>query len=445
MQKEFIKNIEEKNLTNKNEKILIAVSGGADSVVLLDLFVKSKFDVAIAHCNFKLRKNDSNLDEDFVKNLSKKYNIPFFIKICDAKDYSEKNKISIEMAARKLRYDWFEQIAKDNYFDKIATAHHSNDSVETILLNLSRKTGIRGLIGIPEKNKRLIRPLLFVSKKQIIEYCNKNKLKFRTDKTNFETKFQRNKIRHLIIPEFEKINPAFSSNVLKTAENLKLYQQFFDIHFEKFKNECVEIKNNIIKINIEKLSDFEPKKLFLYEYIRIYNFNNAQTDSILQILNNQSGKIFYSDKYRLIKERNYLIINIITEQKITEYFIEKNRESIVINTTATDKLELNCSFLEIEKIKLVKNKNVAFFDNDKLVFPLKIRKWQAGDFFKPYGMKGKKKKLSNFFKDNKLTQIEKENIWIIESAGRIIWIVGYRTAEDFKIDKQTSKVFIVKS
>ena len=444
MQKDFIKNIEEKNLTNKNEKILIAVSGGADSVVLLDLFVKSKFDVAIAHCNFKLRKNDSNLDENFVKNLSEKYNIPFFIKICDAKAFSEKNKISIEMAARKLRYDWFEQIAKKNFFDKIATAHHSGDSVETILMNLSRKTGIRGLIGIPEKNNRIIRPLLFASKSQIIEYCDKNKLEFRTDKTNFETIFQRNKIRHLIIPEFEKINPAFSLNVIQSAENLRLYKDFFDIHFKKFKNKCVIIQNNIVKIEIEKFKSFEPKKLFLYEFLRNYNFNDSQVEMIIDMLDNQSGKMFYTDEYRLVKERNYLIINKKNKQENSEYFIKKNSEKISINVDLADELKLQCSFIEVENLKLTNNRNFAFFDADKLDFPLKIRKWQAGDFFRPYGMKGRKKKLSNFFKDNKLTQVEKENIWIIESNGKIIWIVGFRTDDNFKITKQTTKIYILK-
>ena len=343
-------------------------------------------------------------------------------------EYSNEEKVSIEMAARKLRYKWFEQLATENNFDKIATAHHLDDSVETILMNLSRKTGIRGLIGIPERNGKIIRPLLYASKSQILDYCKQNKLEYRIDKTNLETNYQRNKIRHLIVPQFIKINSAFSQNVLKTAENLKQYQRFFAI----------------IKISIEKLKIFEPLELFMFEYLKDFGFNNSQIETILSMLENQSGKIFFADEYRLVKERKYLIVSKIPEIQNVHFFIDKNTKNFKINVGEIDELKLESSFLEIDEVKLKKNRNIASFDAEKLVFPLKIRKWQDGDFFKPYGMKGKKKKLSSFFKDEKLTQIEKENTWIIESNSEIIWIVGYRTDEKFKITKNTSQIFVLK-
>lgn len=440
----FIKNIITKNLASKTEKILLAVSGGADSVVLLVLFLKAGFNIAIAHCNFKLRDEDSDKDEKFVRNLAAKYKIPLFIKTCEVKEYSDSHNISIEMAARELRYNWFEQITVENKFDKIATAHHSDDSVETILLNLSRKTGIRGLVGIPEKNGKIIRPLLFASKSEILEYCDKNKIEFRTDKTNFETNFQRNKIRHLIIPEFEKLNSAFSRNVLQTAENLKFYQEFFNIQLKKFIQNCINSNNGIVTIKIAKLKKYHPIELFLYEFLKDFGFNSYQIINITELLDNQSGKMIFSDKFRLVKERDTLIISPKDKEKNIKYFITNESKTIKINEGKIDELTLNCKISNLKELNLIKDTNYGFFDFNKLKFPLKIRKWKNGDSFKPFGMKMKNKRLSDFFKDNKFTQIQKENTWILESDNKIVWIIGHRTDERFKITNKTTDIFKIK-
>ncbi|MBN2892507.1 MAG: tRNA lysidine(34) synthetase TilS [Bacteroidales bacterium] len=437
----FISNIETNKLIEKDDKILVAVSGGADSVVLLDLLVKLEYEIAVAHCNFKLRGEDSELDEVFVKNLAAKYYIPLFEKTCPAREYAESKGISIEMAARELRYEWFEQIAKQYKFNIIATAHHANDSVETILMNLSRKTGIRGLTGIPVRNGKIIRPLLFANKKDILEYAEKNKLEFRTDKTNFETDFQRNKIRHLIIPEFEKLNPAFSENVLQSAQNIMLHKQLFEKYYKKFKRKCVSVQNDIIYLKIDKFKKFKPIELFLFEFIRSCGFNFSHVEDILKAIDNQSGKMFFSGTHRLVKERDFLVISKNNELSYLKFEINEEDGKIKVNSGEIDELYLKFSKQKVEVEKISADEKIGFFDLKKIEFPIILRKWQQGDSFKPLGMNGKRKKLSDYFKDEKFSMIEKENVWILESNGKIMWILGHRIDERFKITTNTIDVF----
>jgi tRNA(Ile)-lysidine synthase len=295
-------------LFSKNDKILLAISGGADSVLLFHLFFNLKLNFALAHCNFNLRNDDSKQDEIFVKNLAENYKIDLYVKSFETKEYAKENKVSIEMAARELRYNFFFEIADKHKFTKIATAHHKDDNVETILINLSRKTGLKGLTGIQNKNEKIIRPLLFATKKEIIEYCNINKIIYRTDKTNFETDFYRNKIRLKIIPEFENINPTFVNNVIETAENLKKLQTFFNIYFSEFEKKCISKKDNITTVKIEEIYNYKPIELFLYEYLKKYGFNSVTVSSICNSLEKQSGKEFLSDEYILVKERKELTI-----------------------------------------------------------------------------------------------------------------------------------------
>lgn len=441
MLKSFQNFISEKKLANKNDKILLAVSGGADSVVMLNLFSLSNFRIAIAHCNFLLRGLNSDKDQKFVSDLAKKYKIQLFSKTCNAKLYAKKNKISIEMAARELRYNWFFELASKHKFTKIATAHHQNDSVETILLNLSKKTGIKGLTGIPAINNNIIRPLLFANKRQILNYCTTNNLKYRTDQSNFDNNYQRNKIRNNIIPEFEKISPSFVDNVAQTAKYLQQYVDFFKSKFKKFKNLCVYYNDFSIHINTKKIIEFEPLNLFMFEFLKEYGFNSSQVNNIISSLNSV-GKQFYAEQNRIIINRNELIItNLQSENKKKNYFINYNDQNITINNKQVDALILKIKILNRNETEISKNKNIAMFDFDKLKFPLKIRKWKAGDFFIPLGMHNKKK-LSNFFADNKFSLIDKENTWLLTSDDEIVWIISHRIDNRYKITENTQKIIV---
>ncbi len=441
MLKKFLKYIQQNKICSIDDKILVAVSGGADSVILLDLFVKAGFDVAVAHCNFKLRGQDSDDDETFVKNLAEKYNVDFFVKICKANDFAKKNKISVEMAARDLRYQWFNELAENHGFTKIATAHHLDDNVETILLNLSRKTGIRGLTGIKIINGKIIRPLLFATKDEILDYVKQNNLEFRTDKTNFQTDFQRNKVRHLIIPRFREINPAFEKNVAETAKNLEQYLKLFENQFVKFKENCIFERRNYVEISTEKLKEFKPEKLFLFEYLKDFGFNSAMVDNILTALKNTETKTFSANVFQIVVSRNSLIVKKLCEQdNYNEILIGEDTEKIRIDENL---------YLEIAKIKknndffIEKNSNFAYIDFDKIEFPLLVRKWQKGDYFYPFGMKGRKK-LSDFFNDKKFTPIQKENVRILCLGNKIVWIIGHRLDNRFAITEKTEKILLLK-
>lgn len=441
MLKKFLNFISEKQLANTNDKILLAVSGGADSVAMLDLFSKSDFNISIVHCNFLLRDKNSNEDQKFVAKLADIYKVELFSKNCQTIQYSEQKKISIEMAARELRYNWFYELAAKHKFTKIATAHHQNDSVETILLNLSKKSGIKGLTGIPAINNNVIRPLLFANKKQILGYCTKNNLIFRTDESNFDNNYQRNKIRNNIIPEFEKISPAFVENVIQTAKYLQQYIDFFKSKLKNFKDRCVLYNDYSVSINTKKIIEFEPIELFLYEFLKEYGFNSSQVSNIISSINSV-GKQFYANQNRIIINRNELIItNLYTEDKEKSYFINYSDQNIIINNKQVDAMELNMKIINRSETKISKSTNIAMFDFDKLKFPLLIRKWKEGDYFFPLGMNNKKK-ISDFFTDKKFSLIDKENTWLLTSNNQIIWVISHRIDNRFKITENTQKIII---
>lgn len=438
------------SLVNQDDKILLTVSGGPDSVAMVDIFYKAGYNFDIAHCNFMLRGQDSDDDEKFVNLLADNYNAKFYTKKCETKNFAARNKISIEMAARQLRYQWFEQLAVKFAYTKIATAHNLDDNVETILLNLSHKTGIRGLMGIPETNGKIIRPLLLASKQEILEYLEQNNLNYRIDKTNAETVFQRNKVRHLIIPKFQQLNPAFLQNVADTASNLKQYYDLFNNVFQNFKNEYIKEKDNEIVIDLTFTSKYQPAKLFLFEYLNKFGFNATQIEKITTIIsaNNTESKIFQSTDYQLIISKN--TITILSSKSSSydnaEYFI--NLQDInakkLFSVGNLDQIDLKIQLIDAQNYKIEKYGKIGAFDFDKLSFPLKLRKWQKGDYFVPLGMNGKKK-LSDFFSDQKLRLIDKKKIWILESAGQIIWLVGIRIDNRFKITEKTKRVLRIEN
>ncbi len=436
----FLDYIKQHNLLSAADRILVAVSGGPDSVALTHLLLQAGFDIALAHVNFQLRGKDSDLDQDFVQKLAASYGLKLFVKCVDTRSYAQKNKLSIEMAARELRYTWFEQLAARHGFSKIATAHTADDNVETILLNLMRGTGIRGLIGIPPRAGKIVRPLLFAYKSEILQYCSENNLPYRIDKTNFETDFVRNKIRHLIIPQFESINPAFKQNVLRTAGNLQQAYGVVQQYLSQIRPKIVSSTWFGIKIDIQRLLAEEHSKLILFEILREYNFSPAQIEQIYQSLHRQPGTVFIATPYRAVVDRGYLLIG--REQKRENLNIEiltpENQQIKVLDYI------LDIKTTTINQIQLKVPHDIGQFDLEQLSFPLKVRFWKTGDWFIPLGMQGRRK-LSDFLKDLKLNYFEKQRVLVLtDRFDRIIWVIGYRIDQRFRITPNTKKVLQIK-
>ena len=433
MLERFLDNITTKKLFEASQKVLLAVSGGIDSMVMLYLFEKSGFDYGIVHCNFQLRRDESDRDEEFVKKQVLIHGVPSYFKKFDTEEYAQINGISIEMAARELRYEYFEKIRAEHQYDFIATAHHSDDLIETFFLNLSRKTGIKGLTGIKDKSGRIIRPMLFANRTDIEQFAAKNYIDFREDSTNSEVVYQRNFLRHRILPLFSALNPSFKKNILASIENLKDAETVYSGFFEIEKQKVVEIATDSKIIDIEKLIKSQHPKLLLLEILSEYNFNPIVVEEVFQSLFTESGKQFFSKTHRLVKDREKLFVSPIEEKENKIYYIE------------ADDIELFAPFdINIERrigkdFKIRKEQNIACLDFEKLEFPLLIRKWQQGDYFQPLGMTGFKK-VSDFFIDEKIPVHEKENTWLLCSGNKIVWIIGQRIDNRFKITDKTGKV-----
>lgn len=431
----FKKFVLENGLLKKGDKTLIAVSGGIDSVVLCELFYRAKFSFAIAHCNFKLRGKEANDDEAFVKNLAAKYKVDFFSKRFQTKTYAEKNKLSIQEAARVLRYKWFEEIRSKNGFDFIATAHHKDDELETFFINMLRGTGIAGLHGILPKRGKVIRPLLFTGRNEIDVFVKKNKLQFREDSSNTSDKYLRNKIRHNVLPLFEDINPSFRKTLREEIKRLseveKVYNQFIESSAKQI------LENNTISISALKKSPFTS--VLLYEVLKKYQFNSNVAEAVFSSLDAESGKQFFSPTHRLVKDRKELIITKRNSSEKNEVFSVSQKEK---RTNAPLKINLS-KVKNSGNYKIPNDINIACLDFEKLKFPLQIRKWKEGDFFYPLGMK-KKKKLSDFFTDIKLSLPEKENTWLLCSEGEIVYVLGKRIDERFKVGKETKMIYLVR-
>jgi len=438
LKKKLSKYINSKKLFKKEDKILIAISGGMDSVVLTELLNLLKYNISLAHCNFHLRSEESNKDEAFVKKLAKKLNLKLHIKHFNTEVFAKENSYSIEEAARILRYNWFEDIRKKLSLNYIATAHHLDDKIETFFINITAGTGIRGIRSIKEKNDKIVRPLLFAKRKDIENYANENNIEYRTDKSNFETKFIRNKFRHEILPKFSEINPSFQETMSKNFDIFSNIEKIYDNYIYNSSKKIVSFKNDLVYINLKKLLKEIVPETLLFEIIKKYGFNYSQTQDILKFEDKlQSGKHFFSKKYRLIINRKDLIISKISEIDNGVFFIEENQIEI-------DKpVALRIKIIENNKsFKLIKDKKIAYFDADKIKFPLKLRIRKDGDFFHPFGMKGKKL-ISDYFTDIKLNTFEKENVYLLISNGKIIWIVGHRTDDKFKITSKTKNILVI--
>lgn len=420
------------------KRILLAVSGGVDSMVLTDLFlklVKGK-NIGIAHCNFQLRGMESDEDEILVKEVAAENAVSFFSTSFKTKEYAALNKVSIQIAARELRYNWFEQIKEQYNFDYVITAHHADDVAETFIMHLIRGTGLDGLQGIPKVNNYILRPLLPFSRKEILEYAKENKIKWREDASNASLKYVRNKIRHQVIPVFKEENPSFLSSFQQTLLHLKEAQLLIEDAVTSFKNEVCTLEDGMLKLNINKALKYENLRVYLYKILKPYGF--TAWEDIERLLTSQSGKQIWSENYILLKDRSFLLLK---EKKYDakEEFYQINEKDIEINQPISLKFD---TFQKKEDIK--SSKNELFADRDKMVFPLYLRKRREGDIFFPQGMKGKKK-VSKYFKDEKLSLFAKENTWLLTDANhQIIWIVGQRADERFKTDQSTKTIINIK-
>ncbi len=427
--------IESQQLCTDKDKILVAVSGGIDSMVMLRLFLKAGYQIGMAHCNFNLRGKESDGDQQFVNDCAKKINVPFHLTSFETKKHATENGISIQMAARELRYEWLDRIKLENGYDHIAVGHNSDDSIETFFINLSRNAGIHGLTGIKPRFKDVIRPLLFATKQEITAFAKSNHIGYREDSSNKETKYLRNRIRHQIIPEFEKVNPSFRDNMLEVIFRFRdLEKQLTDMT-AYYQNMAMTIADEKVRIDFTKFPSSDIMNIVLFEMVKDYGFNGDQVKSMIESVHGESGKQFFSGSFRLVKDRNEFIITRREEISDNVYTIEKGVSHLDIPVNLSFEM-----FPKSETFKILTHSNMAFLDYDKLIFPLKLRRWNKGDRFIPFGMIHLKK-LSDFFTDNKLSLVEKESVWLIESGNDIVWIINHRIDNRYRITEETQKIY----
>lgn len=441
MQSRFFSNLQKIAPDCENATFLLAISGGKDSTVLAHLFADCGLHFDLAHCNFHLRGEASNDDMHFVQILANNLGKKLFIKEFDTYSAQKNSGESIEMIARRLRYDWFCELS--HHYDYVVTAHHADDNAETLLLNLSRGTGLRGLAAIPEKNGKIIRPLLPFSSDEILQYAQAHHIPFQVDQSNLSEQFQRNKIRLAVIPKLKEINPDL---IATFSQNIQIFNQlknFFACQMRQISAEITHFENDTLYIDIEKLSKTPEPELVLYELLQPYQFEGAVVKSIHNNLQNESGKIFYSPTHKLLKDRNSLIIKRNSDNdakqcvcsciaELSEQDFSVEHKEIAAGSTAA----LETLMKEIQSA----NANTLFVDADKMTFPVEIRNWQRGDWFIPFGMKGKKK-LSDFFINQKIDCYAKQQVQLLLSRGEIIWIVGRRTDARFCIDENTKHYY----
>jgi tRNA(Ile)-lysidine synthase len=427
MQQKFLNHINQNFPILKGKKLLLAVSGGLDSMVMANLFHKNNFTIAIAHCNFQLRGAESFEDQNFVRNYADVNTIKSFITQFDTEAFAKDFKLSIQVAARELRYHWFYELLETENYDFILTAHQADDNLETFLINLVRGTGLDGLTGIPAQNDKIIRPLLIFSRQEIEYYAKENNIEWREDSSNASDKYLRNKIRHNLVPVLRELNTDFFSSFQKTQNHLQEAQTMVEDASIMVYQQVANENGEEVHFDLNQLKKIPNYTSYLYQWLNEFGFS-AWSD-IYDLVESQSGKQVFSNEFRLLKNRDYLILSPINlDDKKEEYFINKNQKEV--------KIPINLSFCKIDDTSMMLNTTI-FVDEDKLKFPLVLRRWKEGDIFQPFGMKGKSKKVSKFFKDEKLSLIEKENSWILCSDNQIVWIIGIRQDERFKIENTT--------
>tara|TARA_Y100000746_G_scaffold232682_1_gene250578 strand:+ start:2381 stop:3697 length:1317 start_codon:yes stop_codon:yes gene_type:complete len=430
MEDKVVKHIEENNLFSKEDKLIVAISGGCDSVALAMILHRTGYSISLAHCNFNLRNSESDKDQLFVESLAKSIGVLFYSKSFDTLKYVKEKKVSIQMAARDLRYEWLNSLLIETNSKFIVVGHHLDDSQETLFINLIRGTGIKGLLGINNINGKIIRPLLPFRKSDIISYLNKINQDYREDISNSDIKYIRNNIRKNLMPIIYSINPSYDKTFVDELSHLSEVYEVYNKVISQDVKEIVDYKKNGLIILKEDLLNTSHPKSVLRHAVSPYGFNKV--DHIYQALFSESGKRFYSNTSEILIDRSKIILRKLMPES-TNKFISINDKQILF--------PINLSFLVSDNLAYVDNHSIAYLDYDLLEFPLKIMKWKDGDYFYPLGMQ-KKKKLSDFFIDNKLSLFDKEDVWLLYSGNNIVWVVGYRIDDRFKLTKDSKKAYI---
>lgn len=438
MQKTKVKELIMSYGVPKGTRLLCAVSGGIDSMVMLSLLNEMNYECVVAHCNFRLRGDESDGDEQFVREMCEKMYIPCFVNTFDTHKFADETGLSIQMAARKLRYDWFYELAEKESCSYIALAHNSDDQVETAILNFARGTGIRGVSGMKPLAGKLFRPLIEVSRADIVQISTEDNIPFHNDSTNATTKYARNKVRHLVIPLLEEINVAAKENILKSVSYFAETERIMNDYVRRAKEAAMSSSNGLLRIDVAKIMQTAAPSTVLFEMLIGEGVPKPLAGESVCLLEAQTGRKCEMDGVEIVRNREYIEV---------QKSVGENDESVVtVNAIGELKkygFEISFAYCDDDFV-FDKNPQVAYIDVKKLKFPLTLRKWNFGDKFMPLGMKGMRK-LSDFFKDEKLSQAEKSNVRILESDGKIVWVVGMRIDERFKFDKDTKEVYVLKN
>jgi tRNA(Ile)-lysidine synthase len=429
--------ISDEALFGKETRVLLAVSGGLDSTVMAELFFRAGFNFGMAHCNFQLRADESLRDEQFVREMALQYNVPCFVHCFDTSSFARQNKLSVQMAARELRYTWFEELMSREGYDCLATAHHQDDQIETFLINLSRGTGIAGLHGILPRQGRIIRPMLFATRAELEQYAKEQGIDFVEDSSNTSLKYARNRIRHKIIPQFEKLNPSFRKEMRETIRRVREAESIYLSVVEKEKKRLLIPDKVGYKVPVSELKKLSPGKTWLFELLSNFGFTTSVIEDIYLSLDEQPGKIFFSPTHRAIKDRQYILIEPIDLSDQPAYF------QVYPEPAGFLPVELSFNFIVGRGRFITQDLNTARVDFDRLRLPLTIRKWRKGDYFYPLGMKNKKK-VSDLFTDLKFSIPQKEQTWLLCSGEEIVWVIGVRLDDRFKIVQETERILEIR-
>ena len=429
MLKKFQKHIQEKFPELFEQKFLLSFSGGMDSTVLLWLCYNLEMDFVIAHCNFGLRGAESDEDAIWAQELADKINKKIHVKTFNTNSYAKHNKVSVQIAARELRYAWFTELQKKQGLRYCVTAHHADDNLETFLINLSRGTGIRGLKGIPEKTTSLARPLLVFTRDEIADYALEQRLQWREDSSNREFKYLRNQIRHKVLPRIKETHPAFMQNFARTQQHLSDSQTMLDNHLQEIRKRVFTEKDGVIRISLSALDTLSPKRAYLYGLLSDYGF--SEWSDVESLLEAKSGKLLYSNKYRLIKDRDYLLLQALVSSGSEEFHYP-------FPVTSIDQ-PISLQIEEVEHLGPLSD-SILYLDKETLKDSITVRKWKKGDYFYPFGMQGKKKLLSKYFKDEKMDLIAKEDQWLLCIDKDIAWVIGRRADERFRVTESTKNI-----